>query len=183
MLKIARVLDGLSPDDQRIVAFEVYRTYGGALSGAQRQVMYRTRARNDRVTESPPGSDAAVTPESNDRVTETSHLPIVVLEASVSKNLETTASKNQKLRKDATEVLRFLNEKTSRSFRYVDGNLRMIEARLKTGATVQDCKSVIARQCRAWLSDPKMSVYLRPETLFNATKFESYRGLAEAGHD
>lgn len=179
MLKIARVLDGLSPDDQRVVAFEVYRTYGGALSGAQRQVMYRTRARNDRVTESPPESDAVVTPGSNERVTETSNLPIVVLEAAVSKN-----QKLQKLQKEeATEVLRFLNEKTSRSFRYVDGNLRLIEARLKSGATVQDCKSVIARQCRAWLSDPKMSVYLRPETLFNATKFESYRGLAEAGHD
>ena len=25
-----------------------------------------------------------------------------------------------------------------------------------------------------WLNDPKMSIYLRPETLFNATKCASY---------
>jgi len=41
---------------------------------------------------------------------------------------------------------------------------------------VQDCKGVIARKVREWQDDPKLAKYLRPETLFDATKFESYLG-------
>lgn len=77
---------------------------------------------------------------------------------------------------DAKEIIAFLNAKTGRSYRLSPTNVRLIEARLKSGASVQDCKSIIARKVRAWLTDPKMVVYLRPETLFNATKFESYLG-------
>ena len=82
----------------------------------------------------------------------------------------------------AVEVLQFLNDKTRRKFRGLDGrgrptpNLKFIVARLESGATVQDCKTVIARKFREWSSDDKMRMYLRPETLFNATKFEQYLG-------
>lgn len=95
---------------------------------------------------------------------------------------ETTASNRRaSLRRDAVEVLKFLNEKTGKSFREVDGNLLLIMARLASGATVQDCRGVVARQARAWKDDEKMMRYLRPETLFNRTKFESYLGQREAG--
>ena len=161
-------MESLTPEHQHEVAFFVYRTYGGPLTVAQRQAIYRVRHSNARVMESPPGSHASVTSESNDRVTENGNLPNVVLEASV--------SSNRKLREQATEVLKFLNEKTSRSFRYVDSTLRPIEARLKSGASVQDCKSVIAKKTRDWSSDEKMHKFLRPETIFNPTKFESYLG-------
>lgn len=82
----------------------------------------------------------------------------------------------------AVEVLQFLNDKTKRKFRGLDGrgrptpNLKFIVARLESGATVQDCKTVVARKFREWSSDDKMRMYLRPETLFNATKFEQYLG-------
>lgn len=79
----------------------------------------------------------------------------------------------------ARALLAFLNLKAGRSFRPVPATLRLIEARLKGGATLEECRGVIARQVRAWGTDPKMAPYLRPETLFNATKFESYRGLQE----
>lgn len=74
-------------------------------------------------------------------------------------------------------ILEFLNEKTGKKFRQVDSNLSLIIARLKTGVDVQTCKTLIARKVRDWSTDPKMSPYLRPETLFNKTKFETY--LAE----
>lgn len=80
-------------------------------------------------------------------------------------------------KQEAKEVLQFLNEKTGKKFREVDASLSFIEARLKSGVEVQDCRTLIARKVRDWLSDPKMMKYLRPETLFNATKFETY--LAE----
>lgn len=85
-------------------------------------------------------------------------------------------TKGSDLKKQAVEVLEFLNEQAGKSFRPVESNLKLIMARLRTGATVQNCKGVIVRKCRDWLGDPEMVKYLRPETLFNATKFESYLG-------
>ena len=80
-------------------------------------------------------------------------------------------------RAEAKTVLAFLNEKTSKNFRDVDSNLAFIEARLKSGIDVQTCKTLIARKVRDWTPNPEMAPYLRPETLFNKTKFETY--LAE----
>ena len=77
---------------------------------------------------------------------------------------------------DAREVLNFLNEKTGLHFRDVPTNMKLIQARLKEGATVQDCRAVIAIQRRQWKDDDKMRDYLRPATLFNATKFWQYHG-------
>ena len=85
-------------------------------------------------------------------------------------------SPNVKLKNEATEVLQFLNLKTGRAFRVNDTNLKLIVARLKSGASVQDCKTVIARKHREWGTNDKMWPYLRPATLFNATKFEQYIG-------
>ncbi len=86
------------------------------------------------------------------------------------------------LKGDARVILEFLNEKTGKSFRTTSTNLDFIAARLRSGASVQDCKSLIARKVREWSPDPKMAMYLRPATLFNATKFEQYLGEMN-GHD
>lgn len=51
--------------------------------------------------------------------------------------------------------------------------IEVIKARLKEGFTVDDFKSVIDKKHYEWGIDPKMSCYLRPQTLFG-TKFESY---------
>jgi uncharacterized phage protein (TIGR02220 family) len=80
------------------------------------------------------------------------------------------------LKSQAVEILEFLNQKAKRAYRPVDTNLKLIMARLKSGATVTDCRQVIAKKTREWKSDPKMAEYLRPATLFNATKFEQYVG-------
>jgi len=83
---------------------------------------------------------------------------------------------NPHIKNQAVEILKFLNEKADRNYRYVDTNLKFIIARLQSGASVRDCYQVIAKKTRQWKEDPKMSLYLRPATLFNATKFEQYRG-------
>ncbi len=80
------------------------------------------------------------------------------------------------IKSQATDVLDFLNSKTGRAYRPVEENLKLIIARLKSGVTVMDCRQVIAKKTREWKSDPKMAEYLRPATLFNATKFEQYMG-------
>jgi len=79
-------------------------------------------------------------------------------------------------RHEAETILDFLNEKAGRTFRPSRSNLALIEARLKAGASVEDCRGVIVRKVRAWATDPKMAPYLRPATLFGAVKFDQYIG-------
>lgn len=76
----------------------------------------------------------------------------------------------------AQSILQYLNRKAGKAFREVKANLTVIDARLKEGATVDDCKAVIDAKVGQWAADPKMQEYLRPETLFGATKFQQYLG-------
>lgn len=88
----------------------------------------------------------------------------------------TVAPDRAQFRAQAREILHFLNEKTGRTFRDEPVNLDLIEARLKSGATLANCRGVIARKVREWQGNPDMAKYLRPSTLFNRTKFEQYLG-------
>lgn len=76
---------------------------------------------------------------------------------------------------DAAEVLDFLNVRTKSNYRAVSSNLEKIRARLNEGATVDEMKAVIDRKAAEWLTTT-MEKYLRPETLFNATKYNQYVG-------
>ena len=74
-----------------------------------------------------------------------------------------------------TRVIEYLNEKTKRKYSTkTDSNRKFIAGRLAEGYTEEDLKEVIDTMCSKWLHDNKMNVYLRPETLFNATKFQTY---------
>lgn len=77
---------------------------------------------------------------------------------------------------DARRILVFLNEKAQRRYQANRVNLGFIVARLNDGATETECRQVIAKKTREWGNDPKMCEYLRPATLFNATKFSQYQG-------
>jgi uncharacterized phage protein (TIGR02220 family) len=79
-------------------------------------------------------------------------------------------------RKDAVEILDYLNRNAGKAYRPVDANLKMISARLKSGATPLQLREVVHAKCDQWKADPKMAEYLRPATLFNQTKFEQYLG-------
>ena len=57
---------------------------------------------------------------------------------------------------------------------------KLIKARLQEGHTVDDFISVIDKKYAQWGRDQKMARYLRPETLFNASHFESYLNEIEA---
>jgi uncharacterized phage protein (TIGR02220 family) len=72
-----------------------------------------------------------------------------------------------------TDVVDYLNEKTGGHYRHTDSNRRLIEPRLKEGFTLADCKQVIDNKVADWGSG-EMATYLRPKTLFQASKFEGY---------
>lgn len=72
------------------------------------------------------------------------------------------------------EIVEYLNQKTGKHFSPTSAaNVRFIEARLKEGRTVEDFKTVIDNKVADW-KDTEQDQYLRPETLFTASHFESY---------
>lgn len=73
------------------------------------------------------------------------------------------------------ELLEHLNAKTGKRFRPVEANIRLLAARLKE-STADEIRAVIDAKAAEWGADAKMAKYLRPETLFNATKFAGYVG-------
>ena len=73
------------------------------------------------------------------------------------------------------EVIDYLNQNVGTKYRATTAATRsLVGARLKEGFTVDDCKKVIDNKVADWLGDDKMKNYLRPNTLFQASKFESY---------
>lgn len=72
------------------------------------------------------------------------------------------------------QVVDYLNEKAGKHYRHTDANKRLIEPRLKEGFSLDDCKRVIDNKVSSWSNDPRMSEYLRPKTLFQASKFDGY---------
>lgn len=81
----------------------------------------------------------------------------------------------------AKEVLNHLNAVAGRSYRAVETTLKPIRARLQSGATLEQCKAVINAKAAEWKGKSDMEQYLRPETLFGATKFEQYLGQLGSG--
>jgi len=77
---------------------------------------------------------------------------------------------------DVASVIEYLNEKANRSYQPVPANTKLIAARMREGATVDQLKAVIDAKVAEWAFDPKMAAYLRPETLFGATKYAQYAG-------
>lgn len=82
----------------------------------------------------------------------------------------------------ANRVIDALNSLAGKKFRHVDNNRKPIIARLADGFTEQDCLTVIRNRVSRW-SGTEQAEYLRPETLFRPSKFESYLNDTEASHE
>jgi len=72
------------------------------------------------------------------------------------------------------EVIDYLNERAGTRFRHSEQSRKFIRARLKEGATIDDCRLVIDHRVAYWGEDVEMRVYLRPSTLFRPSHFEEY---------
>ena len=72
------------------------------------------------------------------------------------------------------DIIKYLNQKTGKEFRHsTQATVRLIEARLNDGYTVEDFKKVIDNKTAEW-KGTEQEQYLRPETLFAPSHFESY---------
>jgi uncharacterized phage protein (TIGR02220 family) len=77
--------------------------------------------------------------------------------------------KNNIFRENALEVLSYLNQKTGKHYR----DPASIEARLKDGGTVNDCRTIIDKKSQDpyFIENPK---YLNPRTLFRKSHWDVY---------
>ncbi|HDC4269805.1 conserved phage C-terminal domain-containing protein [Enterobacter kobei] len=74
----------------------------------------------------------------------------------------------------AKQVLTHLNQVTSPRYQVSTTSLQNIRARIGEGYTVEEL-SLVVDYCNAkWSEDLTMSAYLRPQTLFQPTKFPGY---------
>lgn len=84
------------------------------------------------------------------------------------------------------EIVGLLNEAAGTGYRASSkATRRLIRARWAEGYRLGDFAAVVSTMAAEWGGDPKMSAYLRPETLFG-TKFEGYlnrRGKKGAADD
>lgn len=74
-----------------------------------------------------------------------------------------------------TKIVEFLNQQVGKDFRHATkATRRLIQARWREGFREEDFRRVIMTKTNQWKGDPKMTGFLRPDTLFG-TKFEGYR--------
>lgn len=71
------------------------------------------------------------------------------------------------------EIVKHLNTKTGRSFRMAPSLRRLIKGRLSEKYSFMDFKKVIDIKTKQW-KGTDMEKYLRPSTLFQASKFDGY---------
>ena len=73
------------------------------------------------------------------------------------------------------EIIDYLNQKTGAHYKPTSkANQRLIKARFKEGYKLDDFKTVIDNKAYEWQQSPKMWKYMRPSTLFSASKFDDY---------
>ncbi|WP_247926186.1 conserved phage C-terminal domain-containing protein [Streptococcus parasanguinis] len=92
-------------------------------------------------------------------------------------DIDIDIDKGQKPQTDVyEEIIKYLNEKTGSHFKPTSKSTqRLINGRLSENYTIEDFKYVIDVKTNEWKDNTKMSKYLTPDTLFNASKFEKYR--------
>jgi uncharacterized phage protein (TIGR02220 family) len=74
-----------------------------------------------------------------------------------------------------TKIIDRLNEVTGKQFNpKTEATRKLIRGRIREGHTPEDFDLCIRHRNHLWGSDPKMSQYLRPATLFSPSKFDGY---------
>lgn len=83
-----------------------------------------------------------------------------------------------------SDILNFMNETFGTSYRAKgQANQKLIRGRWNEGYGLVDFKLVIADRFITWHNDQQMSQYLRPSTVFGASKFEGYLEHAKKHKD
>ena len=89
-----------------------------------------------------------------------------------------TPTKTAKAREETEkveQVIAYLNTKAGTHFKPgAKAHQRHIRGRLREGSEVEDFKRAIVWCVSEWAEDADMERYIRPETIFSASKFGGY---------
>lgn len=85
-----------------------------------------------------------------------------------------------KLPTPAEQAIEYLNSVSGAKYQKKGKSLGHANARIDDGHTLDDLKLVVDAKWAEWRNDAKMAQYLRPETLFGASKFPGYLVAAKA---
>ena len=72
------------------------------------------------------------------------------------------------------DIVTYLNQAAGTHYRTGKDVTKLIHGRLNEGFTADDFKRVIDKKVKKWGKDPKMSLYIRPSTLFAPSHFNEY---------
>lgn len=81
----------------------------------------------------------------------------------------------------AQQILDYLNLKAGKSYRMGKAHKTLIDARFNEGYSLDEFRKVIDNKVADWGTDAQMEQYLRPATLFQASKFDGYLNQKSAG--
>ena len=112
----------------------------------------------------------------NDNLLLVSNSTSYLEESNIYNKLQTKEKRKQEKKKEsqsAKEILEYLSTRWERTFKS-DSHLTPIEARLNDGHSTEDLKLVVDHKLSQWGKDKKMRTYLRPTTVFQASKFDGY---------
>lgn len=156
--------------DYQVVNGKKYHELGQKEKHRQAQARYQQRKLEEEEEEEPEQQEESETTESSS--SSTNGTP----EASPKKETKKETKKASDYSLEARNVLGYLNTVARRNFQFNKANLSMIQARLDEDKDVNELgmRMMIKRKCDQWLNDPKMSDYLRPDTLFRPKNFPGY---------
>lgn len=73
------------------------------------------------------------------------------------------------------EIIEDLNQKSGKNYKHTTKDVQaLIIARMSEGFTFEDFQKVHDNMTAKWKGDPKMDRFLRPATLYQASKFQGY---------
>ncbi len=91
------------------------------------------------------------------------------------KGNSSSSSSSSSLNTKIEEVVLYLNEKSGKNFSpKTKKTITLISSLFDDGYSIDNFIQVIDIKTEDWEEDGKMCKYIRPETLFNKTKFENY---------
>jgi uncharacterized phage protein (TIGR02220 family) len=167
---VAHSLEECSSDAILGAFSEQYPLYNQRV--ADRREFMRTNAQKFTTEQLQLQSSYNAVTEHNERLSNRSHSHSDLAQIANSSGNGPTIS----LAQAALTILVFLNRKANKQFRPTDTNLGFIAARMREGATEDQCRAVIARKVARWKGDAHMDDFLRPKTLFGKTNFAQYLG-------
>jgi uncharacterized phage protein (TIGR02220 family)/predicted phage replisome organizer len=150
-LDLIKIIDG-----KEIWMTEIQNMIGKSSTEADRIRLYRKKL------------DEKLLPESTDVQMYDKCTPEIEKEREIKKELKIDTYSEV-----SEEIISYLNEKTSSRFKATKAHKGFIQARLKEGFTKEDFFTVIDNKVKTW-KGTEWEKYLRPSTLFNASKFQGY---------